>query len=353
MTTLNRNLAIAAAALLLLSVWSYWHGVTRAERFERGQRFLPNLNPDEIADIVVTKGGKSVTLVRSGEELTIKEEHGYRAKNESVNRLVRSLLELELEKEVGRGEDLAKELGIEPAGEDTIEVVLKNATGGEMVRLRVGKDFEGGSGGGSGGLGSYVKRLDQEDAPIYLTSARASLDTDASAFLRKELVDVPSSDIVRIEGPDFVFSKAERDQLALEGVPAGKRENSAQASKVKSALSRLELDKVYLVDDAEVRDLEWRPALRVHLGDNSGYTVFAGVAGERVFLRLSAFHDVDRIEITRDESEEELEGKADILKRNDEVQQFNTYHGSWAYEVTDYIGDKFKLKRSDLLEDGM
>ena len=36
--------------LFLLSVWAYRSSTVRADRFESGQRFLPNLNPDEVAE---------------------------------------------------------------------------------------------------------------------------------------------------------------------------------------------------------------------------------------------------------------------------------------------------------------
>ena len=50
-------LIMVAAALFLFSALSYRASVKRAERFERGQSFLPNLNPDEIAEILIFDGG--------------------------------------------------------------------------------------------------------------------------------------------------------------------------------------------------------------------------------------------------------------------------------------------------------
>ena len=70
MTERNNRLAVVALALLVLSAFTYWRDVSRAERFERGQKFLSNLNPDEIGKISITKGTaddtESVTLERSG-----------------------------------------------------------------------------------------------------------------------------------------------------------------------------------------------------------------------------------------------------------------------------------------------
>ena len=143
----NRKLAVVAIVLLILSVWAYRSSLVRAERFERGQPFLANLNPDEIAEIVITKGAESVTLKRGEDSFTIAEAEGYPAKNESVNRFIRNLLELKLEKNVGSGEDLHQELELVPGGDNTTEVVLSNAAEKEMVHFLVGKNS----------LGSFVK----------------------------------------------------------------------------------------------------------------------------------------------------------------------------------------------------
>jgi hypothetical protein len=81
----NRFLAAVATLLFVLSVLSYRHSVDRADRFERGQKLLPNLNPDEVATIVVSRGEEQVTLKREGEAYTIVEAQGYLARNEAVN----------------------------------------------------------------------------------------------------------------------------------------------------------------------------------------------------------------------------------------------------------------------------
>ena len=53
MSKLNRNLLLVVAALFLLSRLTYRQSVGRADRFQRGQLFLANLNPDDVATIRV------------------------------------------------------------------------------------------------------------------------------------------------------------------------------------------------------------------------------------------------------------------------------------------------------------
>ena len=88
LTRYNHVLLSAAALLLVLSAFTYHNSVTRAERFERGQKFLSNLNPDEIAKIELAKGEESTVLERTagGDRFVITSADGYYASNREVNR---------------------------------------------------------------------------------------------------------------------------------------------------------------------------------------------------------------------------------------------------------------------------
>ncbi len=346
MSQVNKRLVAAAVALLALSIFSYWNSVSRAERFESGQKFLPNLNPDEIARVEIVQGGEQVTLSRQGDIYVVEESHDYRARNEGVNRLVRNLLDMELAKEVGASESLAAELGIEPPGEETVEVALRNASGSDMVRLRVGNRFEGGS-------GNYVRRLDGEENPIFLTDATVLIDSTADQFLQKEIVDVASGEVVRIDGPDFTFSKdgEEGAGLMLERVPSGRREKTSEVGRVKNFLSRLRFSEVHLADDEEVADLSFGAEFRYELEDGSGYVVAVAAREDDRYIRIGGYHTVEQVAIERDTPEEELQEKADILNRAEEMREFNDYHGSWVYKLDSFTGEKLDLRRADLIED--
>ncbi|MCB1034106.1 MAG: hypothetical protein KDD47_09765, partial [Acidobacteria bacterium] len=140
----NTTLALIALVLLGLSIFAYRYTESRGERFERGRKLLANLNPEEVSAVRLVKGEEKLDLERRGGNFRIAERDGYAAKNEAVNRLLKSLLDISLEKEVGRGEKLAEKLEIEPPGADTLDLTLEDANGKPMVHLRLGKEFEGG-----------------------------------------------------------------------------------------------------------------------------------------------------------------------------------------------------------------
>ncbi len=338
----NTTLGVVVVVLAVISIFSYRQSVSRAERFERGQKFLAQLNPDNISEIEIKKDGETVVLRKNDEGYVVASRNNYPAKTEAVNRFINDTLNVGLEKKVGSGESLEKELETVAGGSGAREFTLKNDAGKTMVHFVVGK-------AGSDGRGSYIKRLDDEDDAVYLTSRSVSLSSNEDTFLDKEIVDAPSADVVKIVGKDYVFEKGE-SELALKDVPNGKQE-SANAGQVRNLLSNLRYDKVFLADDSEVQGLAFGDKVEVFLGDDSFYVANIAKKDEAYYLKITAGHQIDRIGITREESDEELEKKSETLKRMDEVRVFAEFHGSWVYKLTEYVGKKFGYAKADLIED--
>jgi hypothetical protein len=340
----NLILAVVAAVLFVASALSYRASVARAERFERGQKLLPNLNPDEVATIAVTKGEETVTLKRQEEGFVVAERDGYPAANEAVNRFLRDLLDLALEREVGKGAELEKELELEPPGPETLDLALKNAAGADMVRLKLGKPSDEGG-------GRFVERLGAEGGVVYLTSGNPYLSTDAGSFLKKEILDVPATEVVRVAGADFTLEKGDGEDFRLAGA-AGRELKASEVNRLKAGLTALSFQEVFPADDPQVAGLDFAESLRFDLADQSGYLVATARLADRRFLRIRGFSTVDRVAIGMDESEEELKAKADTLTKVDAMQEFNAFHGSWVYELPSYKAEALELARKDLLGSG-
>lgn len=341
MKKVNTILAVIAAALFLISAFSYRNSVQRAERFERGQKFLSNLNPDEIDEIDIAKGGETTQLERQGDEFVVVGEGGYPAKNDAVNRFIKDVLGLSLEKEVGSGEALEKELELTGEEENTIAVTFKDGSGKEMVHFLVGKSFEDG--------GNYVRRANVEKSTIYLTSSRAYFSTDADDFLKKDILDVKEADLAAIEGDGYRFENRD-GSLVLLDIPPGMKEKAAEVNKVKGGLSYLRFTAHHVADAPEVRNLRFTHQVIFDLPDDSGYNVEVAREGDKHYLRIQGFHRNPQVQITLDADEEEVKEKSEILARGDEIDKFNEFHGSWIYEVSESTADKFRLSASDLVE---
>ena len=339
---INRILLIAAIGLFALSAYSYHDSVQRAERFERGQKFLQNLNPDSIAAILINKGEESTHLRRDGERFVVVDANGYPAKNESVNRFIRDALKLSLEKEVGSGESLDEELELVTGGDNTTEITFQDDNQADMVHFLIGKSMDEGG-------GNYIRRVDSEDDTIYLTSSRVYLNTGQDDFLDKEILDVEQSDIAAIHGEGFVIEDQD-DSLKLADLPAGKKESN-KVSQLKNLLSGLRFSKHYLADAPEVQGLYFASTVEIDLKDESGYRVAVASKDDKHYLRIQGYHTAGQLSIAIDADEEETAGVADKLKRQNEVQEFNDFHGSWIYEVTETTANRVNVAAKDLVED--
>lgn len=335
-------LGIATGAFMLLSIFSYISSQSQALRFERGQKFIPNLNPDEIYGAVVSKGGEVTQLKRSGDNFVLVSSHNYPAKNEAVNRFIRDVLKISLEKKVGKGESLEKELNLTTDSEDSIRVVFNDKAGKEMVRFLVGKSLDGGG-------GSYVMRENGEEKTIYLTSSQVYLSTGDGSFIDKEILNVEQSEVQKIHGTDFTI--AEQDgALALANVPSGKKE-TAGVNQLKSALTSLTFENVYLADDTKVAGLKFEPRLTYDLKNQAHYQLALAQDGEKTYLRVSGSHDLRSIDPAELESDEAVKEKSEQWEAAVKIQEFNQFHGSWVYELNEYTAKKLIPKFSDLIED--
>ncbi|NJL28155.1 MAG: DUF4340 domain-containing protein [Thermoanaerobaculia bacterium] len=355
MKKLNGALAVSVLALFLLSFLSWRESVVRAQRFERGQKFLPNLNPDEIAEIEIKKGETKTQLRRSRVDPTAGEaakDHfvvasadGYPAKNEAINRLIQGVLGIALEKKIGTSAALDRDLGLEADGAETLELTLKDAGGQTMVQFRVGQTQDG------SGTGSYVRRTDRPEDPVYLTSSRVYLASGDDEFLQDEIVDVKQDQITAIRGADFDL--VERgDNLELEGLPAGKKLDSSKLSQLRSLLSYLRFEKHHLADAPELQGLAFGDPIQLELEDQSGYQLRVAEQGGKHYLQIRGFMAVKQVAVGPDDSDEKNAANAEVLARADAIQGFNELHGSWIYEVSEAVAEKIEMRKRQLLEGG-
>lgn len=344
---INQKLLIAAIALMALSVFSYYRSIARADRFERGQKFLTQLNSDNINTIEIQKDGDVVTLKRGEENFSITERFNYPAKNDAVNRFIKDMLAISLEKPVGEGDSLEQELGL-GGGEDTMTVALKDDSDKVMVTFVVGKSAE------SGG-GNYIKRADGDDGKIYLTSRGIFLSNSVDSFIRKDLLDVPVAQVQSIKGGDYSFQRDDSDAMILQGVPAGKKENS-DASQMHSALGGLRFEKVYRGDEAEVQGLNFSKSVTYALKDDSSYQLSLAQKDDKTYLTVRGDFNEAKVREAADAQEiraaddDTLKDKSEVLTRYQEIQQFNEFHQGWIYELSDFTGKKFLKTKAELIE---
>lgn len=338
----NRKLAVVAVLLFGLSLYTYFDTTRAVDRFERGQKFLQQLNPDNIATIEITNDGETVELRKQEDRFVVASKYDYPAKNEAINRFIKNILDISLEKEVGASESLQKELQVHEDNFVT-QIAMRNEAGNDMVRILLGKNAADGD-------ANFIRRVDDAaDNPIYRTSRGIFLTTSEDGFLDKVILDVASGQLTGIDGTDFAVV-AEAGTLRLADMAAGKK-TTGDFTTLTNALSGLRFDKVFLADDSAVSGLSFDKSVRFFLDDGSSYIVRSAQREDNHYIKVVGEFDPGDVMIGMDESEAELEEKSEVLMRRDEIQDFNQFHGSWIYQVTAAVGKKFRYGKADLVAD--
>jgi hypothetical protein len=249
-----------------------------------------------------------------------------------VGRFVTTVLEMGLEKEIGSGADLEQELGLSAGDPTATEIVFKGETDNVMVQFLIGKSLEGGG-------GNYVRRMDAEDAQIYLTSTSTQIGSTAMDYLQTEILNVPADQVSAIRGRDYVLELKDDQPSA------------SKQSGLRAVLSNLRFIEHYLANAPEISGLRFTDTVTFELTDESGYRCSIANRDDTTYVRIEAFHKTRQITIAQDASEEEASQKAELLERVSEVQAFNDFHGSWVYVISGTRSDNLKLRKQDLFED--
>ncbi|PIE01699.1 MAG: hypothetical protein CSA81_10530 [Acidobacteria bacterium] len=338
---LNRYLGIAAVILFVLSFMAFKQAQDSSDRFERGQKFLSNLNPDNISEILIDKGKDHVELKREDDHFSMASKAGYPARNQAVNRIITSILDMELEDEIGSGAELSKELEVLEGPAETTHIIFKNDAGKEMVNFFIGKKAEGGQ-------GSYVKK-NGDDETIYLTSKTSYLNVTPSSMIKDNILNIPQSDVLKIEGNGYTIED-DGGTLQLQKLPKGMETKASEFGQVKGLLSNLKIKDAFLADNPKVKDVRFTNTVTVYLKNKAHYQIAVGKKGETIYMKVQSGHQLKQIQLTGQESEEELKEKSKVLQLNDELKKFNEFHGSWVYELSGQNGAKFFFTKQDLIQ---
>jgi hypothetical protein len=324
-----------------LSLLTYLQQGGKEDSFERGQKLLANFNVDHIHKIAVTQDGKTITLKRENDRFTMIEKSGFPAKNQAVNRLLKSVLDIALEKEIGASDELRQELDL--TTEAAKMVVFESEKGQKLLELFIGKTLEGGQ-------GNYLYRT-ADQAPIYLSQQNVFLNADETSLLDNEVVNVAADTLSGIQSPEFQLQSDDSGNWTLSGMSNQKVLNSSNVDRLKRALAPLRIQDALLADDASLQGLTFNRTLTYFLKDGSRYLLSLAEKGEKTYVKISGVSDIERVSISKDESEEELKAKSEKLQRADELKKFNAFQGSWVYELSDHVASTLKLSSSDLVTD--
>ncbi|MBX3725291.1 MAG: DUF4340 domain-containing protein [Xanthomonadales bacterium] len=237
-------LAAVLAAVLLVS-----QRAPESEGSLLGEPVLPGLS-ERLNDVTALRfsgagGAPLVGLVRSGTVWTVVERHGHPAAADKVRLALINLAESRVLEPKTANPDRHAQLGVESLeGEGASGVLVEVESPGQADRMIIGNYA------GQQGEGTYVRRPDE--ARSLMASGNLVPEREPAAWLQRELLDIPSSQIREVElsgaagGAVRVFKEsAAQENFTVADLPRGRTVQSAfVANGLASTLSGLSLEDV-------------------------------------------------------------------------------------------------------------
>ncbi len=245
---------IAVAATLLVAGAAWYVSHLRAPETDVG---TPPLFPDlasrvnDVKRVEIGSRANHTVLVGDGAAWKIENRDGYPAKFEDVKRTILALGELKIIEPKTRLPEMYTHIGVEDVateGSKSTQVTLKDASGGAIASLIVGKERAASSGPIK--AAHYVRKAGEEQS--YLVEGELSLPSDPLSWTDRALLSVSAARIreIVIEHPGkdplrMSRQKATDIDLGLDGVPTGyKVRSTATVTSLASVLEELRFDDV-------------------------------------------------------------------------------------------------------------
>lgn len=350
-------LGLGAGVMVALSILVAFEKPTVNFGFAKGRYLVRNLDPKQVATIKIKSKSEEVKLDRLNDGFVVSSKLSYPASNKEVNSLLRDLAKVQLAAEAATSKDAHKSLGVAPDSEEAKVVTFLDRDGKEIVGVVVGKAAEG--------SGGYNVRLTSEDT-VYRSESYVNVREKSLDYVEKEIVNNERNQIAKVEvkpatGQAYVIDSPKEGEVALLGVPEGKRVKASAHESIFTATSYFAFED--LAPAAEKADLEFKDSHVVTRRDAARFTFEVAKKADKFWVRGHAeYTGPERSAIAREiakgkeakddaKNAEELKKKEAFLKAEDAVKAFNQLHQSWVYQVGNWKAENLAKAFTDLIED--
>jgi hypothetical protein len=348
----DRKLAILAVTAVIMAGWAVLQNRLshRADTTASMVRtpLIQGLDPQAVAKISITsdKGKSTVTLTRVNDRFTVAEMDGYPADISAVNRLLSNCLDIRTAEHITSNPENHAGLGVT---EETAQYVVRffNADGDEITGIIVSEtppDREEGA----------FARLTTSDETYFIQDP-PWLSTTASAYVNTTLIEADSAKIrrVAVRGPEgeYVLKLADDEQtIMLEKMPENKQFKGTAYRSVFRALTSLRFEEAIAAENAP-QDLVFDRSYICRLDDSTVYTLKLAKQGDKTYATVTAdFLDKAPVQISKEESEEELKKKEAKLLAMDAAEAFAQRHKGWVYTISSWKAADLTKPLEELLE---
>jgi len=363
----NRRRLIALAAVTVAvaigaAVTAHYHAPqTSIEK----TLFMPGLRDkvNDVAELRLEGKGKTITLIRAGENWGIAEADGYPARFEKVKQLIVGTAGLRALDAKTSNPELYSRLGVEDPserGSNSTLVVLKDTSGTVLAELIAGHDRKSSAPGDQPGL--YVRIPGQETA--YLVEGRLEASMEIPDWLQRDVFSVSGDRIREIEirrgttDPVRLQRAQQHGELKLAGLPAGSPDPSQLiVDRMATVLDNMFIDSARAAAQVTFSDAASRTVVRTF--DGLIISVTAEEIGGQPLAAFRFEHDPDAA-VPAADAPEVAEGGSDddtgSLPAEDtvpdtatEAEQLNARMDGWAFVVPRFKFDLLSRTLQDFM----
>lgn len=296
---------------------------------------------DTVADVAVARASGQFVLSRRESGWANMGIGGYPARPGQVERIIGAVASLEYIEPKTEREELYRKLEVEDvtAGAKSTRLTFKDAAGGVLADIIVGKPKANGAGAGRPAM--YMRRPSNERA--WLVEGSPDVRHDAADWSDRMVVDIDARSLTTLvfkhaDGEVIALHRAQETDrtLTLKNLPAGaKVEHQYQIDYMAGLLKEVRFSDARRTDGA---DLEAIPAFEAvaHSKDHLAVTLRASESGEggSVWARIDA-HVSDDAQASDQARREAARIKSD----------FN----GWSVKLPRTITDKLVIRLSDII----
>lgn len=320
-----------------------------------GEKIFPALagKVNDARSLTVARKDGTVVLTKTGEDWTVADKSNYPADFAKVRKLLVELAELQTLEAKTKTPALYASLEVEDlsaADAKSTQVTLKDANGGALADVLVGKQRYGKS--GSGGDGVYVRKVG--DAQAWQARGRVTIEREALAWLDRNIADISRDRVKQVtvtqpDGAKLIVRKEKPDDkdFTLVDKPADRKLKSEyEVNNLAGVLEKLELDDVKPAKDIEFAD--GTPAVEIATFDGLVTRIHLVTKDDQSWIRINASFEAPTEPVKPEGAAAKLKSADDVQK---EVAQINARASNWAYKMPTYKAEAMRKKMNDLLEE--
>jgi hypothetical protein len=327
-------LAAAAALTLAAALIVYSASAPWTTSGSSGGKLLPGFaeTAGKTAKVVISQGGKQITLEKAGDAWRLADRDGYPASTDKVRALLVALSEANLAEPKTQSSDRYRLLEVEdPAGKDANArlVTVKDESGATLAEVIAGKERPGQAGTSKGG--TYVRK--PGDPQSWLADQKITGGIALRDWVNVHVYETPTEKVsrlgVEVKGePPYEIKRNAGGTHELQDIPAGKKVKYVNVIDT-------------MIEAASFLDLENVRKATASTEGEAGTLTLETDSGLRIVMKIRRDKDGAWATLTATGEGDAKKSAADIAARAD----------GWEFELMPSKANTLLKKRDEFLED--